>query len=716
VYEAVQEKLDRPVALKLLPAVVSTAHPEFITRFRREATAAARLHHTNVIPIYDFGESRDGYYYAMELVNGQPLSAVIRRLAHVDVHLASTTSIATLLTEPEPAPGTMTPDGTELELSLTGSGSSSTGTKGRLYYRQVAHWMADVAEALHYAHLQGLIHRDIKPGNLMVCTDGRIMILDFGLVKSAGERSVTATGSLVGTYRYMSPEQVGAKRIKVDARSDVYSLGATMYELLTFCPAFPSTEQSELLSQILFKEPVPPRRLIPSVPVDLQTICLKALEKSPGARYQTAQAMADDLNSYLRDLAIRARPQGPLRRAVKFVRRRRIEAVVTVALLLVLSAGAVGLHFFRQAQVEKRDRLMKEGIARWQRRDWQLADKAFHEALGLNPKDYAALVNLANMYNAWYLAQHDAGLLDQADALLGRAIAVNRGGKDAWNAQGVLYQTWSRPQDAIAAYEKARAIDPTYYPVWVNLAMLQATQGNLAEAERCAARGVTLATAQMDSPDGKAQFELLDAEGRAMPWRILAAVEIYLQGPQVGATLETARVLSERRDPATLVLSAQYHLARAVPQDARKALDYAVSATTLLMAPEGEPRAERGATQTLPRAERTLALARLRNGQWELAAEAAHRALNAGDPQPAFAHLVLAVVAAHQEDPNGAAEHWRAAATAWPEALQREEVCFAEDGQSLWFDTRADLEALRALAAEAQAHPTTRPQTLPAAP
>ena len=301
VYEAIQEKLNRPVAMKVLPAVATSAHPELVTRFQREAAAAAKLHHTNIIPIYDFGESRDGYYYAMELIDGPSLSTLIKRLATVDAPMASHTDIAALLHESEaPSSGFVRAEGATAEPPSTTIGSS-TATKGRPYYRQVARWIADVAEALHHAHVRGMIHRDIKPSNLMLCTDGRMMVLDFGLVKTADDRSVTATGSLVGTYRYMSPEQIGAKRISVDARTDVYSLGATMYELLTFQPAHTGADQSELLSQILFKDPIAPRKIVPSVPIDLQTICLKAMEKAPHERYQSAKAMADDLDFYLRD-------------------------------------------------------------------------------------------------------------------------------------------------------------------------------------------------------------------------------------------------------------------------------------------------------------------------------------------------------------------------------------------------------------------------------
>ena len=739
VYEAVQEKLNRPVAVKFLPALVSSAHPELVTRFKREAAAAARLHHTNIIPIYDFGESPDGYYYAMELISGQPLSAVIKRLAGMDIHLATSGSLAVILTEPDVCTRTGAGSGTAAGEPPSTVSGSSTGAKGRVYYRQAARWMADAAEALHYAHLQGMIHRDIKPGNLMLCTDGRIMILDFGLVKTTDECSVTATGSLVGTYRYMSPEQVGAKRITLDSRTDVYSLGATMYELLTFQPALPATEQSELLSQILFKEPTPPRKVIPSVPVDLQTICLKALEKSPSARYQTAKAMAEDLKSYLQDLAIVARRPGPLRRIAKLVRRRRME---TLALTTVLAAAAVvsavaAINAREKAAImallgEARTAMaasdftvakkridaalkmdptnedaaaqstvvedLRAGVHAWQEEQWSTAAKVFKRVLAREPMNYPALVNFANMRGDQYLAEEDPAALKEADELLGRAIQINPHGKEAWNARGVLYQVWHRLPDAIASYGKVLELDKDYFPAWVNLGTAHALQGNLADADRCLLRG---AECVGDKREGVPP-EVLPYH--VMAWRRLAAVQIYLGRSEALRSLAVARDL-DNKDPPTLVLTALYHLARAGAADAAEAVDLAVSAAVVSRPKEPERHDE---DQSLRRAKRTLALGALRLGQWERAARAAEEALAAGD-EPCYAHLIRAIAAAQRGDPAAAREHLQTAETTWPEELRRAPFRAVDDGKSLWFDTAAELTALegeaRRLVGDTRAQP-----------
>jgi serine/threonine protein kinase/Tfp pilus assembly protein PilF len=696
VYEAIQEKLNRPVALKLLPTVMSSAHPELVARFRREAAAAAKLHHTHIIPIYDFGASPDGYFYAMELLHGQPLSVLIKRLAAMDAPKASPTAIAELLNGGESPSDVEDREPQTPSTPSSGWTGSSTGGRGRPYYRYVAGWIADVADALHYAHLRGMIHRDIKPGNLMLCTDGRMMVLDFGLVKTVGDQSVTATGSLVGTYRYMSPEQVGAKRISVDARTDVYSLGVTLYELLTFQPAFAASEQSELLGQILFKEPLPPRKTIPSVPVDLQTICLKAMEKAPNERYQTAKAMADDLSSYLHDLAIVARPQGPVRRLVKLVRRRRLETMGVVAgvlLILLVAASVVGLRSRReerasreQARAALRLDLIKQGVHFWEKQDWDDAKRLFTEVLGLNPDDYGALVNLANVHKDEYYAGGDASLLREADELLNRAVGLKPDGYEAWNAKGVVYQAWGRTADAIDAFERVLKLDDSYFAAWVNLGMLQATQGDLHQAEQCLQKGIELVAASGPGLD-------TDAE-TVMPWRLLGAVQLQAGQPEAVQTLNTARAISNNQDVPTLVLCARYYLAQGGAENFRHALRLAVTANTLSASeepgsPGGGPRDE-----TRVRVKRILALAMLRNRQWEAAIDAAEEAIALGD-QPAFAHLVLAVATGQLGNAAAAHEHLRLADAAWPEGLRRPAFRATQDGRSLWFDTAEELETLR---------------------
>ena len=346
VYRAVQTKLNRTVALKVLPAMIGAASPSAVSRFRREATAAARLHHTHIVPIYDFGESHDAYYYAMELISGQPLNVVIQRFAEKNAATVSPVRLAELLLSTTSSAEVPAPGEVHGGLSVDGPPSmtsASSGGRGRLYYRQVARWMADAADALHYAHGQGIIHRDIKPANLILSVDGRIMIADFGLAKSVDEESVTLTGSLLGTIRYLSPEQAMARRVPVDHRTDIYSLGATMYELLCFQPAFPGEDDKQVLSAIITREPTAPRKVAPSVAHELETICLKAMEKSPDARYPTARAFVDDLRRYTHDLPIVAKRPGPIARTIKFVRRHKAGVVaVAASVFLVITVPLLG--------------------------------------------------------------------------------------------------------------------------------------------------------------------------------------------------------------------------------------------------------------------------------------------------------------------------------------------------------------------------------------
>ena len=180
--------------------------------------------------------------------------------------------------------------------------------------------IADVADALEHAHKAGVVHRDVKPSNLLLSPDGRLSVTDFGLARVLEEPGMTVSGEFVGTPAYMSPEQIAAGRLPLDHRTDVYSLGATLYELLTLEPPFRGKSREQVLAQIVQKEPRPPRKLNKRVPVDLETICLKALEKDPDRRYQTAGAMAEDLRRYVNRFAIAARRVGPLGRMRKWVR------------------------------------------------------------------------------------------------------------------------------------------------------------------------------------------------------------------------------------------------------------------------------------------------------------------------------------------------------------------------------------------------------------
>jgi serine/threonine protein kinase/dienelactone hydrolase len=370
VYEARQVSLNRPVALKVLgPGLGLTPHA--VQRFHREAEAAAKLHHTNIVPVYATGEQDGTHFYAMELIEGPSLHHVLRQLRHAGSSVAGVCDPGPASQRPatdrpggDPAPPGSSLTGPYVEGRGTSSGSSAGGSSTQLssdshYFDTVARLTAEVADALEYAHSHGVIHRDIKPANLLLSPDGRLSVNDFGLARVLEQPGVTMTGEFVGTPAYMSPEQITAGRTPLDHRTDIYSLGATLYELLTLRPPFAGASRDQVLAQIMHKEPVPPGRLNRKVPVDLETICLKCLEKDPDRRYPTAKALADDLRRYLSRFAITAKRVGPVARLAKFVRRHRLaSAAGTVILLLAAAAGvALGLYQRARSQAEEVERV-----------------------------------------------------------------------------------------------------------------------------------------------------------------------------------------------------------------------------------------------------------------------------------------------------------------------------------------------------------------------
>jgi len=353
VYEARQVSLNRKVALKVISGSLGLSS-KAVLRFQREAEAAGKLHHTNIVPIYTTGEDAGTHYYAMELIEGPSLQQVIgsmREEPKRDLASASTVdpvsmeldSLTDLLRELPPwVAQTMSggADGSSgSSTMLRSSDSSSSLQSGAGYFDTVARMIAEVADALDHAHEHGVIHRDIKPANLLLSPDGHLSVNDFGLARMLEQPGMTMSGEFVGSPLYMSPEQIAAGRVPIDHRTDIYSLGATLYELLTLGPPFFGRSRDQVIAQILHKDPEPPRRLNKRVPVDLETICLKAFEKDPDRRYQTAAQMAQDLRRYLGRYSISARRAGPFRRLAKFTLRHRVAtcsflAVVVTALLV----------------------------------------------------------------------------------------------------------------------------------------------------------------------------------------------------------------------------------------------------------------------------------------------------------------------------------------------------------------------------------------------
>jgi eukaryotic-like serine/threonine-protein kinase len=251
--------------------------------------------------------------------------------------------------------------------------SSVRSAKDGMYFRTVAQLGIQAAEALDYAHQQGIVHRDIKPANLLVDATARLWVTDFGLAQVQSDTRLTMTGDLVGTLRYMSPEQALAKRVVVDHRTDVYSLGATLYELLTLEPAFAGTDRQELLRQIAFEEPRLPRRRNKAIPAELEIIMLKALEKNPAERYATAQELADDLRHFLEDKPIRARSAGLARRLRKWGRRHPAwVAAAAAALMATVAVTSGGIGWVANDRVTRQQATAKAVAAAWEEsQSWQ---------------------------------------------------------------------------------------------------------------------------------------------------------------------------------------------------------------------------------------------------------------------------------------------------------------------------------------------------------
>jgi serine/threonine protein kinase len=333
VYEAEQLSLGRRVALKVLPSTAST-DPRQRQRFQVEAQAAALLHHEHIVPVFGIGCDRGVHYYAMQFIEGRPLTAVISGLHSVS-H-AERRAVPTTVT----CQSARGPSAAQTPTSKT-VGSSAISRTHCVYSARLG---LQAALALEHAHEIGVIHRDIKPSNLLIDAREHLWIADFGLARLPHEdHDLTRTGDLVGTLRYMSPEQVRGERGVVDARTDIYALGVTLYELVTLRPAFDASDRNDLLRRIVDHEPPRPRRLNASIPRDLETVILKAMEKEPSARYSSARELANDLRRFLECQPVAARRPSLVDRAVKWSRRHRAAVVASIIALFVTLATSTAV-------------------------------------------------------------------------------------------------------------------------------------------------------------------------------------------------------------------------------------------------------------------------------------------------------------------------------------------------------------------------------------
>jgi serine/threonine protein kinase/Tfp pilus assembly protein PilF len=350
VYEARQLSLGRRVALKVLP-FAAVLDSKQIARFKNEAQAAAQLLHPNIVPVFAVGAERGVHYYAMQFIDGQPLDraiAELRKKSRIAVDEPSANA------EEAKADATSPP---ELAAPSTRRAFLTENSENQQqYFRTVVRLGIQAAEALHAAHEDGVVHRDIKPSNLLLDGDGKLWVTDFGLARCQFDATLTKTGDVVGTLRYMSPEQASGQSALVDQRTDVYSVGATLYELLTLRPAFRGRDGPALLRQIEQQEPLSLRQWQPALPADLETVVLKALAKRREERYTTARELAEDLRRVLEGKPTLAKPPTLPDRLHKWARRHKrlvgtVAAACVVAVLgLAASTFLIGRETLRAQQ------------------------------------------------------------------------------------------------------------------------------------------------------------------------------------------------------------------------------------------------------------------------------------------------------------------------------------------------------------------------------
>ena len=492
VYRARQPSLGREVAIKVLNGQLASSGSR-LSRFRTETRAIARLNHPNIVPIYAQGESDSTFYYAMGLIEGCSLDRAI----HQYPKLLSSTALRQVqpstsfnINRSDSAIPTPSPNAEQ-------EPDDSPPLRTLDDFRHLATLFADVADGLAHAHDQGVVHRDIKPQNLLLGMAGRIYISDFGLSRLLDEPRLTMTGELMGTPAYLSPEQVRGDESQIDHRTDIYSLGVTLYELLTARRPFRAKTRDQVVSAICAEEPVRPRRLDRRIPRDLETICLRAIAKEPSRRFATAHLLASELRRFAAGNPIHSKPPNLIGRATSGMRRRPGATGIGVMTVVCLALGAGYAANVSGARRDEADRLLEKAYEQLVYSDYRtpglVSDEVKRaELLGAHPirlNLVRALMSLGRSDNpdaiarlrtiaespsqsvrahyllAWALwRSHESA---ESRATFERATAAGEVDEaDEWFFRG-LAAHFDRPQLAIEAYKQAnqlRASQNSFFP------------------------------------------------------------------------------------------------------------------------------------------------------------------------------------------------------------------------------------------------------------
>ena len=597
VYEAQQISLGRRVALKVLP-FAAVLDSKQIARFKNEAQAAAQLDHPNIVSVYGIGSDRGVHYFAMQLIDSQPLDRAIEELRGISVPDRRTSASGNASQTAVSAPDTVV--GSPDTVGGFGPASSSfltTNPTGKSeYFRTVMGLGIQAAEALHAAHEYGVIHRDVKPSNLLLDGDGKLWVTDFGLARCQTDKALTRTGDLIGTMRYMSPEQTRGQSALVDQRTDVYSLGATLYELLTLEPAFPGDDGPDLLRRLGEQDPRPLKQLQPKIPTDLQTVVHKAMARRREDRYTTAQEFANDLRRVLEGKPTVARPPTVADRLGKWTRRhqRLVIAAASISLFaaLGLAAGTVLIarekaraeqnaesarHHFENAQeaVERLGLQIGEQLAALPgaghvRRELLLSTLQYYQQFAEEAKhDPSLQADLALTYNKIGTLAEQVGSTAEAIAahenalrLFEQLVADNPGEKTyrsrlavCQNNLGLVLARAGRTNDARLAYGEAIRLQTELAKgsesggqclddlaaSYMNLGLLQSETGQIKKAEASLLEAIRLQERLLDSEPEQAEY----LRALAASYNSLGALYVAEQPARAGGLYKNALAIQQ---------------------------------------------------------------------------------------------------------------------------------------------------------------------------
>jgi len=471
-YEAEQKSLQRRVAVKVLPPSPLLTDVDR-KRFEREGVASARLHHSNIVPVFGTGVEQGVRFCVMQFIDGASLDRLIaalrnragidrssvedNRAANGDLDKTSTT--LDLLLSPSLVPSNHSPEASSIAKKVASPGGDHSATRtaqsvsdlSECYWKNVAYIGARIASALDHAHSQGVLHRDIKPGNLILDRDGHVWLSDFGLAKIQDQGNLTGTDNLLGTLRYTPPEQFAGR---FDQRSDVYGLGMTLYELCTLMPGFLATDRRELMHQVVTQRPTSPRALNPKIPRDLETIIVKSIAPEPEYRYQTALEQAADLRNFLEDRPLTAQRESRWKSSLRWCRHHLVETSLAgfSMALLILFLLTVSIWYMRETKLRQssdenaaRTRQALDRVFNSYLPDWTTAATvSAHGAVPITPDSARLLEDLVQFYDD--VAQRGSNEADQEPLLVGIS---------ALRRVGLIYLRLGDFDRSLSSYEMA---------------------------------------------------------------------------------------------------------------------------------------------------------------------------------------------------------------------------------------------------------------------